>query len=833
MLKDIIAPELLRNVRSEIQQNLSFTPKETDIYKIHQSGDLANLDGLEDSSLKLLPSLLKLRNTLYSPAFREYLSTVTSSGPLSGRKTDMAINVYTPGCHLLCHDDVIGSRRVSYILYLTDPDCPWKEEWGGALRLYPTDTRTAEDGTIVKIPGPDYELSIPPAFNQLSFFAVQPGESFHDVEEVYASESVDGETKDDTPVRMAISGWYHIPQKGEDGFVEGLEEKLAEKSSLTQLQGKADTFDLPKPKFNSPVGIEALTNTGEDKATPGAAPKDPKDLKEDLSLSEEDLNFLLKYLAPTYLTPDTLEQVSDIFTEQWSLTLDTFLSHKFSESLQSFILSQESEALPSKSQEIEQKTSWKVARPPHKHRFLFQQERENGKGDFESQSPLQDLLENLLPSSAFYKWLQLATGQVPSSHNLTARRFRRGKDYTLATGYDEDDSRLEITLAITPTPGWEPEATAEPEVDVEPEAEAEEGEDAKEFNMPKAELNPEAPDLPRVKPSEEREVKPSDPVEEVPNTDIDSEAVDTQTAKLSEEGDAKASDPEKEKPDSGSSKEEGRQYEELKASSTRDADLPGEKTKSKKPKISSTKEPDLKEDEPKASESREEERQEEELKAKDVELPEEIPKPEEPKSLSAKEVDLKVEQSKPFQRKDEATNSNEEKAPERAEATEVKALTEGGAADLASNGTTTAIGDVGGYVTYMAGDDDDDDTKMKLDPAIYQADRDDDGGALFSMPAGWNKLGIVLRDKGVLRFVKYVSARAKGDRWDIYGEYDVVSQDDDDDDENFDDDDDGDGDGDEDKEGEEGEGREGGKAEAEYNSDLSEMKSEEETSDDY
>ena len=43
------------------------------------------------------------------------------------------------GCHLLCHDDVIGTRRVSYIIYLTDPDDEWEEKDGGALELYPID----------------------------------------------------------------------------------------------------------------------------------------------------------------------------------------------------------------------------------------------------------------------------------------------------------------------------------------------------------------------------------------------------------------------------------------------------------------------------------------------------------------------------------------------------------------------------------------------------------------------------------------------------------------------------------------------------------------------
>lgn len=290
VIQDLISPTLLRNVRSEIQK-LSFTPKETDIYKIHQSGDLANLDGLEDSSLKFLPSLLTLRDAMYSSDFRNYLAHITGSGLLSGRKTDMAVNVYTPGCHLLCHDDVIGSRRVSYILYLTDPDQPWKEEWGGALRLYPTQRHTEEDGVVTKVPSPDYSTVIPPAFNQLSFFAVQPGESFHDVEEVYSQAEAAEDERDGARIRMAISGWYHIPQEGEEGYEDGLEERLAEKSSLTQLRGKEDKYDLPQPNgrpYQAKIGDGGMP-------TPSS--------QEDAFLSEDDCDFLLKYIAPTYLTP--------------------------------------------------------------------------------------------------------------------------------------------------------------------------------------------------------------------------------------------------------------------------------------------------------------------------------------------------------------------------------------------------------------------------------------------------------------------------------------------------------------------------------------------------
>lgn len=41
------------------------------------------------------------------------------------------------GGHLLNHDDVIGTRAVSFIIYLTDPDEAWTAEDGGALELYP------------------------------------------------------------------------------------------------------------------------------------------------------------------------------------------------------------------------------------------------------------------------------------------------------------------------------------------------------------------------------------------------------------------------------------------------------------------------------------------------------------------------------------------------------------------------------------------------------------------------------------------------------------------------------------------------------------------------
>lgn len=458
VIPTLIYEPLLRSVRTEILSHISFTPKETDIYKIQQSGDLANLDGLDSAQLTHLPSLVKLRDALYSAEFRSFLEDVTGAGKLSGKKADMAINIYTPGSYLLCHDDVIGTRRVSYILYLTDPNEPWQAEWGGGLRLYATEKRRNERGEEVKVPMPQHAKVIPPSWGQLSFFAVQPGESFHDVEEVYQpgkGNGQDGEKR----VRMAISGWYHIPQEGEDGFEEGLEQKLAQKSSLSQLQGKeADEFDEPRPKFLrfdeiQPKQIEQDQNRGKSVA----ADDDP------ILLSEQDLDLLLQYISPSYLTPEMTEQLVSSFEENSFLQLDRFLCDKLANLLREFVF-QHDRLNPEHDSDENKCHEWKIARPPHKHRFSFQQmphqdyRQESGTGSPSEDLPITSLMTHLFPSTAFRKWLSIITGLSiggDASLDLLARRFRRGKDYALAGAYEGENPRLEFTLGCTASGGWE------------------------------------------------------------------------------------------------------------------------------------------------------------------------------------------------------------------------------------------------------------------------------------------------------------------------------------------------------------------------------------------
>jgi Rps23 Pro-64 3,4-dihydroxylase Tpa1-like proline 4-hydroxylase len=462
VVPSLIQEELLRSVRREVTTHVHFTLKETDIYRIHQSGDLANLSNLPAEALKHLPSLVELRDALYSTQFREWVSFVTGAGKVSGKKTDMAVNVYTPGSYLLCHDDVIGSRRVSYILYLTDPDHPWQAEWGGGLRLFPTEVKKNKAGEDIKVPLPEHSLNIPPSFGQLSFFAVRPGESYHDVQEVYHGENPDA---DGGRIRMAISGWFHIPQEGEDGFEEGIEQAQAQRSSLAQLKSAANEFDEPQlvfRHFDEPRSVMD-SHASKHEVDPG----DDQDTEDDV-LTEQDLTFLLHYIAPSYLTPDMIGDFRSFFGNTSSLQLEHFFNAKIATELKDYVSGAEQHE-GAHSESRAHPSNWEVARPPQKHRFTYLQGSEALHKD---STPISRILTDLLHSHAFKKWLALVTGLDTKSlvrQNAIARRFRRGKDYALANPFQGEQPQLEFTISITPTEGWEPrDDGANEDTDVKP-----------------------------------------------------------------------------------------------------------------------------------------------------------------------------------------------------------------------------------------------------------------------------------------------------------------------------------------------------------------------------
>ncbi|KAJ3838267.1 Oxoglutarate and iron-dependent oxygenase degradation C-term-domain-containing protein [Lentinula raphanica] len=478
--------DLLKKVKDECLGELSFTEKETDIYKVNQTGDLASLNYLDSSQLSLLPNLLKLRDALYSTKFRAFLQAVTGCGPLSGIKQDMSVNSYTKGCHLLNHDDVIGTRRVSYILYMPLPNYQlWQRDWGGALELYPT--KLGPEG----VPEPECvpSKSVPPSWNQFIFFEVQPGRSFHSVEEV-----VVGSGGEDGRERLSISGWFHAAQEGEEGYVKPVDEPEY-KSSREQLANTQTAFKS--------------YNTSQSTIDKPPLP--------DAQLSEEDLTFLSEFINPVYLQPRTMQSLASRFVEESSLELHSFLANHIAEALEPRLreLDAQDGLGPERNGKVPPHCSgvdatnpdvvsvddanpfhlttpttplplggtlsanglipptptigplpaasklpsaWTLKGPPHKWRYCTLLPPSPSAPALSitpiSAHPnpseiLRKLQDELFSSQAFRAWLSIVSRLLPLRHFVEARRFRPGLDYTLATS-EESEARLDVVLGLTP-----------------------------------------------------------------------------------------------------------------------------------------------------------------------------------------------------------------------------------------------------------------------------------------------------------------------------------------------------------------------------------------------
>ncbi|KAJ1569538.1 hypothetical protein HK096_002789, partial [Nowakowskiella sp. JEL0078] len=384
--------ELLHEVKREILTELIFTAKETDIYKVNQTGDLKNLDGLKCEELSKLASLFKLRNALYSSEFREFVSKVTGCGPLSGSVQDLSINNYSEGCHLLCHDDVIGTRRVSYILYLVDEN--WKSEDGGELELYPL----ASVGTPDVVP----TVSIPPKWNQFVMFTVQPGSSFHSVQEVLQK----------SKPRLSVSGWFHYPLEGECGYIPDVAD-VNSQASLQQLEEAEEDEDFPFVKYSNL-------------------------LHEKIDfLSKLDIDYLSKYINPEYLQPESLEKISIRFGDESCIELKNFLIHELSNAIQigvSQIDKEDGYQTQSKAliHGIGIHEPWRVTGNPVKHRYLsFGTSAKMDEAGIVAKL-LKDLQCNLFESQSFRNFLTVICTLCPKSYRGLSRRFRPGLDYTLA-----------------------------------------------------------------------------------------------------------------------------------------------------------------------------------------------------------------------------------------------------------------------------------------------------------------------------------------------------------------------------------------------------------------
>ncbi|KAG8760255.1 hypothetical protein FRC14_003553 [Serendipita sp. 396] len=428
VIEKIFQESLLMKVKEEIVEHLSFTEKETDIYKVLQTGDLQSLNYLDEDQRKLFPSLQALRDSLYSKQFRDFIRKVTGCGPLSScrDRQDMSVNSYKKTCHLLNHDDVIGSRRVSYILYMPLPiDQPWQPEWGGALELYPV-----VPGSNPPEPAPTPSKTIAPSWGQWVMFEVQPGKSFHSVEEVVIDTDKTGRQ------RLSISGWFHRAKPGEEDYEE--EEDQADSfSSLKQL-----------------ISHSSLAHSYTDVHTPSLPD----------TLTSEQISFLGRYLNPVYLTEKALASMKERFAAESSLELHRFLTDTLAEKLQTGLAQRDEEdglgvrrarQMPFHSSGTS--VTWHAKGPPHKARYcVLSNKKLSGRPDSPSyiaeDSPewvMRQLQDVLFPSPAFRTWLATVTSLIPLRHSVEARRFRPGLDYTLATS-EENETRLDLCLGLTP-----------------------------------------------------------------------------------------------------------------------------------------------------------------------------------------------------------------------------------------------------------------------------------------------------------------------------------------------------------------------------------------------
>ena len=139
VISPLCDPAHMVEVHSEVKHNLKATFKETDLFKLYQTdSDLATMETSDPATAAKMPKVLELRDALYSDEFRSFVADITGVTDLTSR-VDCSINAYGRGCHLMCHDDVIGTRRVSYIIYFAEPEPAWKAEDGGQLELYPLD----------------------------------------------------------------------------------------------------------------------------------------------------------------------------------------------------------------------------------------------------------------------------------------------------------------------------------------------------------------------------------------------------------------------------------------------------------------------------------------------------------------------------------------------------------------------------------------------------------------------------------------------------------------------------------------------------------------------
>ena len=162
------------------------------------------------------------------------------------------------------------------------------------------------------------------------------------------------------------------------------------------------------------------------------------------------MSFLSRFLAPSYLSLETLEKLSGQFAAASEIVLHNFLHPTLAEKVKSETKTVDQREYPTTpaivAQDLGEGHGWTLQGPTSKHRYLSLT-----KSEVSTSTPsLTDILNNLLPSEAFRAWLSVVSSLAPTAHRTDARRFRKGLDYTLAAGEERGgEARLDVWLGAS------------------------------------------------------------------------------------------------------------------------------------------------------------------------------------------------------------------------------------------------------------------------------------------------------------------------------------------------------------------------------------------------
>jgi hypothetical protein len=289
----------------------------------------------------------------------------------------------------------------------------WTKEEGGALELYDHDVETTNGDDDEKkqpqqrVPQPSPCKTILPLFNSMAYFGVEPGASFHAVQEVFGARP-----------RLSIQGWYHAATTPQH----------MEEATLSQLKSRGGE-DNTEGDFAVFEQSESAKANGDHKMDP-----DDDGTAEVTTLSKSDHDFLVQYLNETYLSPASIKEIRERFEEDSSVQLRQFLKKEWIQKLDnSMVKDNDGDGNGAPALDYQQRVSddWKVVGPAHKQRFL--EYTGNHTKDDESGPLLMQLKQKVFQSPPFGRFLECITSLgMPLGYRGRVRRFRPGLDYTVA-----------------------------------------------------------------------------------------------------------------------------------------------------------------------------------------------------------------------------------------------------------------------------------------------------------------------------------------------------------------------------------------------------------------